>query len=242
MDVLGDDSEYQFHYGDANHRVPVHTTNRKPHDGVSSPSIWHWLMWALDFFASPSFGVVVALVAIALIHYKAIIFNFLSDLAENGIQETLLDCCLNLCDLARAYYQIICEVIRNFFAASGYSSATPSTGYLNAVTTDSRSLSMSTPPPLAIIPCARSSLEQKLPVQHAVESTGNGSGAFMMKRQPLSAESCQSTGHNDSSLDEIEPAFLDDRDYPKGWLVYHPTLGVISKEEADKHDRKGSSV
>jgi hypothetical protein len=35
---------------------------------------------------------------------------------------------------------------------------------------------------------------------------------------------------------DIEPAFLNDQDYPPGWLVYHPLLGVVPKEEADKYD------
>ena len=37
--------------------------------------------------------------------------------------------------------------------------------------------------------------------------------------------------------DDIEPAFLNDQDYPPGWLVYHPLLGVVSKEDADKYDK-----
>ena len=37
---------------------------------------------------------------------------------------------------------------------------------------------------------------------------------------------------------EIEPAFLNEKDYPPGWLVYHPVLGVVSKEHADKYDKE----
>ncbi|KAG7369528.1 regulator of chromosome condensation RCC1 repeat protein [Nitzschia inconspicua] len=35
----------------------------------------------------------------------------------------------------------------------------------------------------------------------------------------------------------IEPAFLHEEDYPPGWLVYHPHLGVVTKEEADAYDK-----
>lgn len=35
--------------------------------------------------------------------------------------------------------------------------------------------------------------------------------------------------------DNIEPAFLKDEDYPPGWLVYHPVLGVVPKTEADQY-------
>ena len=37
---------------------------------------------------------------------------------------------------------------------------------------------------------------------------------------------------------EIEPAFLNEQDYPPGWLVYHPHLGVVSKEQADHYDKQ----
>jgi hypothetical protein len=36
---------------------------------------------------------------------------------------------------------------------------------------------------------------------------------------------------------DIEPAFLNDRDYPPGWMVYHRVLGVVPKTEADRYDR-----
>jgi hypothetical protein len=37
-------------------------------------------------------------------------------------------------------------------------------------------------------------------------------------------------------LNDIEPAFLSDRDYPPGWMVYHRILGVVPKTEADLYD------
>eukprot|EP00521_Asterionellopsis_glacialis_P019140 CAMPEP_0195314834 /NCGR_PEP_ID=MMETSP0708-20121125/2639_1 /TAXON_ID=33640 /ORGANISM="Asterionellopsis glacialis, Strain CCMP134" /LENGTH=175 /DNA_ID=CAMNT_0040379919 /DNA_START=21 /DNA_END=548 /DNA_ORIENTATION=- len=38
-----------------------------------------------------------------------------------------------------------------------------------------------------------------------------------------------------SKNDDIEPAFLKEEDYPPGWLVYHPVLGVVPKAEADRY-------
>ena len=35
----------------------------------------------------------------------------------------------------------------------------------------------------------------------------------------------------------IEPAFLDPQKYPPGWLVYHPTLGIIAKSETGEGHR-----
>ena len=39
------------------------------------------------------------------------------------------------------------------------------------------------------------------------------------------------------NTDPLPPAFLKDEDYPPGWLVYDPVLGVVSKEEADKYHK-----
>jgi hypothetical protein len=32
---------------------------------------------------------------------------------------------------------------------------------------------------------------------------------------------------------DLEPAFVNECDYPPGWLVYHPALGVVLKKKAD---------
>ena len=37
-------------------------------------------------------------------------------------------------------------------------------------------------------------------------------------------------------LEPLEPAFLDKDNYPEGWLVYHPVLGVVSVKEAERYD------
>jgi hypothetical protein len=41
---------------------------------------------------------------------------------------------------------------------------------------------------------------------------------------------------------DIEPAFLNDRDYPPGWMVYHRVLGVVPKTEADRYDRESNGM
>ena len=35
---------------------------------------------------------------------------------------------------------------------------------------------------------------------------------------------------------DLEPAFVNEADYPPGWLVYHPVLGVVLKQTADSHE------
>eukprot|EP00536_Pseudo-nitzschia_multiseries_P001373 jgi/Psemu1/234533/estExt_Genewise1.C_180035 len=36
----------------------------------------------------------------------------------------------------------------------------------------------------------------------------------------------------------LPPAFSNRDDYPEGWLVYHPVLGVVSVKEAERYDEQ----
>jgi len=193
-------------------------------------SIWHRIMWFMDFFTGPTFGIVVALVVILVLQYKPNITALFENIMENGVRGTLVDCSLGLCDLARAYYQITCEIIRNFWVV-GAGSRHPST-VLNTPTPE-RQLAAGIPPPLV--------------VTHFLAGAGSHSepSASCLERPPSpSLSSSSSTAHNmpDFTNQTIEPAFLDDDDYPEGWLVYHPKLGVVSKREADEYDRKAIPV
>lgn len=40
---------------------------------------------------------------------------------------------------------------------------------------------------------------------------------------------------------ELEPAFIEEKDFPVGWMVYHSSLGVVAKSVADKHDQANIS-
>mmetsp|Transcript_30276 Transcript_30276/g.69801 ORF Transcript_30276/g.69801 Transcript_30276/m.69801 type:complete len:95 (-) Transcript_30276:149-433(-) len=37
--------------------------------------------------------------------------------------------------------------------------------------------------------------------------------------------------------DDLEPAFLNEKDYPPGWLVFHPVLGVVAKTDLDAYKK-----
>lgn len=41
----------------------------------------------------------------------------------------------------------------------------------------------------------------------------------------------ESTPRTALPVAEIEPAFLDTQDYPAGWLIYDPKLGIVRQEE-----------
>lgn len=231
MDAVGDDN--LFWQGDTGNVDSTYTTSRKYYESLSSPSIWYWLMRLLDFFTCPSFGVLAAVAAIIILHYKSPIMDFYSNLVENGIQETMTDSLLSLCDLARAYYQIACEVIRNLCSSAGAHGPVPSIPCINT-TLKTRTSSMSTPPPLVMIPLHSQSVE---PGQRQ-EIDANEDDTSAAGMQPLPSPTWRATIiQHDRSSTEIEPAFLNDTDYPEGWLVYHPKLGVIPKEEADRFDR-----
>jgi hypothetical protein len=179
-------------------------------------------MWVLDFVTSPSFGVLVALLVIVGIHYRAAISRFISSLIENGIQETLLDCFLALCDLARAFYQIVTEILRNIFSSWG---ARRSASLFH--TKSSRRVSNgSRMPPLVVIA--------------EMNEVGAESGSQIPKNADIHGSSSSPTsGAQQMTIhfDDIEPAFLNDEDYPEGWLTYHRVLGVVSKVEADEFNR-----
>lgn len=60
------------------------------------------------------------------------------------------------------------------------------------------------------------------------------------EEETLAEESKLAVEHESSSrvLVELEPAFLNEKDYPQDWLVYHAKLGVVLKTEADEYDKK----
>ncbi|KAL3934311.1 MAG: hypothetical protein SGARI_003446, partial [Bacillariaceae sp.] len=79
------------------------------------------------------------------------------------------------------------------------------------------------PPPLVIVGPNGRLIEQ--------EPATSSSGDDRRSPSPSSSFSSQSTTERD-----IEPAFLNEEDYPPGWMVYHAELGVVPKEEADAYD------
>jgi hypothetical protein len=59
-----------------------------------------------------------------------------------------------------------------------------------------------------------------------------------MKTQRISSTEQQRGGWEWGPVStELEPAFLNESDYPAGWLVYHPILRVVTKGEAEEYDQ-----
>lgn len=193
-----------------------------------SPSIWHWMMFALDFFTGPKFSVLVAVFAVILIQFRSSFHPFFHHVLENGMQEAIADSLLGLCDLVRAYYQMTCESFRSF---SVYS-------YTNGNTVQNSNgigrTSGSMPPPLVIVPIDPGDTVREM--TSTVEKS-----EFYRPPSPSASSSPSTKNQPQHKQNEIEPAFLDEKDYPEGWLVYHRTLGVVLKTRADEFDQKEKS-
>lgn len=68
----------------------------------------------------------------------------------------------------------------------------------------------------------------------------NGCVLHEMNLLQMSPAATPSRGHWDWGVRrrELEPAFLDDGDYPANWMVYHPVLRVVTKVQAEQYDRE----
>jgi hypothetical protein len=55
----------------------------------------------------------------------------------------------------------------------------------------------------------------------------------MPELEDLTLEGKVSTRKPEAISAEIEPSFLDPKDYPKGWLIYDPKLGISSEGPGD---------
>lgn len=222
-------------------------------DGEST-SVWRWLLWMADFFTGPNFGVLMAIVFIFLLQFKSGIMSFFSNAVEDGWQQTLLDCFYGFQDVSGAYYQMACELVRSF----RYGNSPPPNRLVNR---PQGLVISSAPPPLVVLPSEEEAIQTSPDVNanvnaHAIprnsrcsynqarisntqqKSTASVSSAITSEQAPVSVPLAPSAASClPSSQEEIEPAFLDESDYPPGWLVYHPTLGVVPKAEADEYDR-----
>jgi hypothetical protein len=54
----------------------------------------------------------------------------------------------------------------------------------------------------------------------------------MPELEETAVEATSTLGSNNVTSTEIEPSFLDPKDYPSGWLIYDPKLGIVRQEEA----------
>jgi hypothetical protein len=53
----------------------------------------------------------------------------------------------------------------------------------------------------------------------------------MPELEDITLDGSAVTREPDLAVAEIEPSFLDPKDYPKGWLIYDPKLGIVRKDQ-----------
>lgn len=170
-------------------------------------SLWQYLVW----LSGPNYSVLVAVFAIIIIQYKSTLANFFYYAREEGWQQAMLECILGIKEIASAYHQMARELIRSI---RQYRTS------LSSNTTQAQRAIGGAPPPLVTVPLVESDTTKSRP-----ENSSSDTKKYTLPKSQFSLES------------RIEPAFLDEKDYPPGWLVYHPRLGVVPKDEADKFDR-----
>mmetsp|Transcript_29178 Transcript_29178/g.78958 ORF Transcript_29178/g.78958 Transcript_29178/m.78958 type:complete len:254 (-) Transcript_29178:1856-2617(-) len=185
---------------------------------------------------------VCAVLVIVCVQYRSSVADLIYTAQEDGILQTLLNSLLSLADIVRAYYHIAREVVRNFGQNSLFlfGDGTGSGNYARFPLTErevsvlenkdstnapirrgnkKRLSSVGQPPPLVVVDNA---------------SINEGDEPAAASSPVTSAKPTEFKVRNE--LMPLEPAFLNSDDYPEGWLVYHPVLGVISVKEAERYE------
>jgi hypothetical protein len=247
-------SNYGNHDGDGSYYYPSYQNNQ--YQSTST--------WGFGFFTGTNFGVLVALIVIAILQWKGTFWSWFHIIKVQGIWNTLIDVVFGAMDTIRAYYQISLELLRSLRLLLGLEDDT-----VGGVRRGLRSHSGSEPPPLLLsdeqqeeednqtttarrkrLAARPNQNKTRLPeLESSSFATDNGSQTprngkvsslqqHKSYSQPASPQMRQSRQQQLLNRDDIEPAFLNDEDYPPGWLVYHSVLGVVPKEEADQHDRE----
>lgn len=189
-----------------------------------------------------------AVLAIIFIQYRSIVLNFVHTAINDGIMHTFFNLILNLADVIRGYYHMARELYRsvgqNYVFSfvdenddqnyAGYpmlqreSSHLHNNDNINVPTRNNnhkRHSSCGPPPPLVVIKNSTIStedemVEPKIGASPTIVAAGSTSEILENEMEPL------------------EPAFLNNEDYPPGWLVHHPVLGISSVKEADQYDEQ----
>lgn len=228
---------------------------------VAGESLWYRLVPLINFLTSSSVGIIVAILVVALVHWRGSISNMIENAMEDGIQDTIVAHFLNMCDLIRGYYQISCEIARNLLQGgriAGFElpNGTIIGGGAAAAGGTDRSSDRTKLPPLVTLPKDKpvsmyhhggNGMHSAKDQPHAQTMNGDSHGPISNGYSSTAQSLLHSPGGNQTTAyrkqhhyqcsnpdAEIEPAFLKDSDYPPGWLVFHPQLGVVKKDAADK--------
>lgn len=164
--------------------------------------------------------------------------RFFAERRNEGLLNTLMDLILEVQEYAVAYGQMAFEFGRKL---RGYLLAHGDEWYHH----DNHTMTLPSPNPAAALlamgprgrrraaPVANRLVSSRMP---ELEETD------VQKQQLDESQLPQDQQHHQledkENTDPLEPAFLRDEDYPPGWLVFDPVLGVVTKTEADNYRRK----
>lgn len=140
---------------------------------------------------------------------------------ERGTANLLMDWYLELQDYVIGYVQMSVEMLRSLRSFS-LEDCVPYD--LNAATASSSSSLQSNGP---------RGRRRNMAAQASRMTTSRMPELEETDINKLQADQATSTPQS-LSIRPLEPSFLKDEDYPPGWLVFDPVLGVVSKVEADK--------
>lgn len=187
-------------------------------DGYSNAISVVW-----DLVARQKYGMIIAVLVIGFLQFRSNVLTFVNKALNDGIQQTFLNLVLNLADILRGCYQISRELIRSVgnYIRNPFPQGDSihmqyndkihgRNGNRNILQCGKRILSYGSLPPLVIMKNDDSPVIAKIAPSATIV---NG-------------------------LEPLEPAFLNEEDYPPNWPVFHRTLGVTTKEEADHYDRQ----
>jgi hypothetical protein len=248
---------------------PSSSRRSRHYHSSSSSSTWTTTLasW-LDLLTGPNFGIFVAVIVVILMQYQKGRFRLYNYLYYGNFYyywqhpdgwQGIVDVLFRSKETMRAYYQMACEFVRTW----RYEQQRTGTGLSLLRTTSSSTV----PPPLVLpeeeeeVPSATNGKHRKhrhrLSLATTTKSNGNhmqnssSSSSILPELDPSAAPLlqkkkngvvCQQTRHYEPPQDDIEPAFLNEQDYPPGWLVYHPVLGVVPKEQADQYDKSHNGL
>jgi hypothetical protein len=207
--------------------------------GYSISHLW-------DILTRPNY--IGAVLAIIFIQYRPVALNFFYTAINDGIMYTFFNLIINLADVIRGYYHMTRELIRslgqnNVFSFVDENDGTNYAGHpmlqresshlynndnVNVPTRNNnhkRYSSCGPPPPLVVI------RNSSIYTEHEMIAPKIGASPTIVATGPTSEIL-------ENEMEPLEPAFLNKEDYPPGWLVYHPVLGISSVKEADQYDEQ----
>ena len=182
-----------------------------------------------------------AVLVIVFFQYRSLLLTLVRMALNDGIMQTIFNLALNIADTMRGYYLMCKEIIRrlgqnrifpfmneNHDSNYGsYSSSPREPG--DWQNNDTTNVSNSSHGPLPRLVEVRNSVVCEEDEDVTASETADS----------VTAESKDSKSKIlENEMVPLEPAFLKKEDYPPGWLVFHPILGISSVQEVHQYEKE----